>query len=95
MLRYLEAFFRNRWIVSIPALLLLFAGAALVLALPPQHSATATIWTDSVKYLEMNGENRFLSPAEIQSRRLWQLVRTSMLSEAIVNRVPTDLRAHV
>lgn len=88
MIRYLETFFRNKWRISIPALLLLFSGAAFTLTLAPTYWVKATIWTEQSPYLDQPGDNDYQTPAQVQSKRFKELVSTNTFSRAIVDRLP-------
>lgn len=88
MLRYLETFFRNKWLVTIPALLLLFCGAALALFIPKEYNASARIWTEKSAYFDVPNDNPWISAAQIQSNRFRELINTYTFTRAIVDRSP-------
>jgi uncharacterized protein involved in exopolysaccharide biosynthesis len=86
--RYIETFFRNRWLVIIPALFLLGSGLGVGVMLPPQYEATATIWTEAATYLEVpTAPNQYLAPAEIETRRWSELARTHSYATAVAERM--------
>lgn len=88
MERYTETFFRNRWLVLVPALLLLVSGLGVGVMLPPQYEATATIWTEAATYLDLpTAPNQYLSPAEIEARRWGELARTHAFATAVTQRM--------
>ncbi len=93
MLRYLETFFRNRWLVSFPALLLVFSGSALVVLVKPEHTATATVWTEQLPFVDLptSATNRYLTPAQIQRNRLDELRHSYTFARAIVDRTPVGM----
>lgn len=94
MLRYLETFFRNRWLITIPTLLLLLSGSAMAVMVQPQYGAMATIWAEKSTYLELpEQENRWVTPAQLHNGRFRELVRTATLSRAIADRVPAMAQA--
>jgi uncharacterized protein involved in exopolysaccharide biosynthesis len=86
MIRYLETFFRNRWIITLPALVLLFSGSALVLTTPRLFTASSLVWTEQSSYLGVQSGNVWQTPAQIQSGRFKEFVSTSTFSRAIVER---------
>lgn len=88
MLRYLEAFYRNKWKVSIPAFLLLFVGAGLAFFAPKKYEASATIWTETSTYLDVQGvDYRYRTPAEVQASRLSEMIYTETFTQQIIDRV--------
>jgi len=87
VLRYLETFFRNRWRITIPALILLFSGASIILTIVPTYWVKATIWTEQSPYLDQPDDNRYLTPAQVQTNRFKELVSTNTFSRAIVERI--------
>jgi uncharacterized protein involved in exopolysaccharide biosynthesis len=92
--RYLETFFRNRWLLTMPALIILASGVGLALLLPPQYEAKATIWTDTATYLDTpTPDNRYTPPAEIESQRFNELVQTYTFASAVLNRLPNAANA--
>jgi uncharacterized protein involved in exopolysaccharide biosynthesis len=85
---YIETFFRNRWLIILPALLLLASGVGVGLLLPPQYEATATIWTEAATYLDVpTAQNQYLAPAEIEARRWSELARTHSYATAVAGQV--------
>src|SRR6476661_1886446 len=89
VIRYLETFFRNRWVISVPALILLFAGSILAVALMPRkYSVSARVWTERSAYLDAPGaDNQYLTAAQVQSNRFKELVSTVTFTRAIVDRI--------
>ena len=87
VIRYLETFFRNRWLVAIPALLLAFSGAGLVITAPKQFTAGSTIWTEASAYLDLPRDpNRYATPAQIQDGRLSELLKTYSFTRSVVDK---------
>lgn len=90
MIRYLETFFRNRWIITIPALILLLSGSALVLTARKTYPVSARIWTERSVYLNVaNAGNQYLTPAQVQAGRFREFIATDTFSRAIVDRTAT------
>ena len=86
MVRYLETFFRNRWKIMIPTLILMFSGSALVLAAPKLFTVSARAWTEQSSYLGVPSGNAWQTPAQIQSGRFREFVSTGTFSRAIADR---------
>jgi capsular polysaccharide biosynthesis protein len=88
MLRYIESFFRNKWLITIPALCLVLCGTALVLLVTPQYAADATIWVERPTYLEIPGkQNVWITPAQAEAGRFRELISTRTFSQAIAARI--------
>lgn len=86
MIRYLETFFRNRWIISIPAILLLCSGVALIFIQPLEFTASATIWAETSAYLDVQlSKNPYATPGQIQASRFDEFVSTYSFARAIVD----------
>jgi uncharacterized protein involved in exopolysaccharide biosynthesis len=89
VIRYLETFFRNRWVISLPALVLLFSGAGLALRSPKTFEASATVWAETSAYLEVSlSRNPYASPASVQGSRFSELVDTDMFVHRIIENTP-------
>jgi capsular polysaccharide biosynthesis protein len=94
MLRYIESFFRNKWLITIPALCLVLCGTALVLLVTPKYTAGATIWIERSAYLEMPGkQNAWITPAQAEAGRFRELVSTRAFSQAIADRITLPAEA--
>lgn len=88
MLRYIETFFRNTWLIMIPALMFVMIGTALVLLVTPKYAAGATIWTERPTYLEIPGkQNVWVTPAQAEAGRFRELISTRTFSQAIADRI--------
>lgn len=88
MLRYIETFFRNKWLILIPALVFVLIGTALVLLVTPKYAAGATIWTERPIYLEIPGkQNVWITPAQAEAGRFRELISTRTFSQAIADRI--------
>lgn len=86
VLRYLETCFRNRWLITIPAMILLFSSLALIATIEPTYEVSSRIWTDRSDYLQMPGDNPYLTPAQVQASRFRELISTKSFTSAIVER---------
>jgi len=94
MLRYLETFFRNKWIISIPGLILMLSGAGLIRYVPREYHAGARVWTERSVYLAAPGsDNQWVTPASIQSGRFHELISSDTFSRAVVDRTLLDATA--
>ena len=88
--RLIEAFFRHKWLVLLPAILipLLVVPVALVTT-PPQFESRATIWVDRPTYLRYAERPEYLtSPAGEHGGTLGELLRTSSFRADVAKRTP-------
>ncbi|HEX2034419.1 MAG TPA: hypothetical protein VHS99_09560 [Chloroflexota bacterium] len=88
IVRLLEAFFRYKWLVLLPPVLIpLIVGPIALLRVPSYYLAGAGIWVDRSVYLNTNdGFNAYLTPAQNQANRLVDLLRTRSLIISIASR---------
>ena len=86
--KLLETFFRRKLLVLLPPVLipLLIEAVALVTA-PVQYESAAGIWVGRATYLSYTDDsNRFATPAQDQSARLAELLRTQSFLTDIARR---------
>src|SRR5438270_13700079 len=76
--RILEAFFRHKLLVLLPALLIpAIVSPIAVLAMPPMYETTVSVWIDHPVYLTTrDGSNPYVSAVQTQSARLTELLHT-------------------
>jgi uncharacterized protein involved in exopolysaccharide biosynthesis len=76
--RFLEALFRYKWLILAPPILIpLIVGPIAVLRSPVYYDSWAGIWVDRPTYLSYNDDwNQYITPAQNQSGRLAELLRT-------------------
>lgn len=86
--KLLEAFFRHKLLILLPPLLIpLIAGAIAFRTSRPTYESWAGIWVERPTYLKLDDEiNRFNTPAQIQSDRLGQMIRTRSFLIAVAQR---------
>ena len=61
----------------------------MVLLMPKQYEAEATIWTETSAYFEDTlDSNTWLTPVQVQSNRFRELLQTDTFARAIVDRTP-------
>jgi uncharacterized protein involved in exopolysaccharide biosynthesis len=88
--RFLEAFFRYKLLILLPPILLpLIVGPLAILAAPVYYETWAGIWVERPTYLSYNDDwNRYNTPAQNQSGRLNELLRTRSFLLDIAKRTP-------
>jgi uncharacterized protein involved in exopolysaccharide biosynthesis len=88
MVRLLETFFRHKVLILLPTFLIpLIVGPIAVLSAPTFYVSGASVWVDKPTYLAYNDDwNGYLTPAQNQSARLGQLLRTSSFLVDVANR---------
>jgi hypothetical protein len=76
--RFLDAFFQHKLMILLPPLLIpLIVGPIALLLAPVYYETWAGIWVDRPTYLSYNDDwNRYLTPAQNQTGRLNELLRT-------------------
>ncbi len=87
--KFLEAFFRHKLLLLLPPILMTLAvGAWALLAAPVYFDSKANVWVDRPTYIvaESDGFNAYLTPAQNQTLRLTELLRTETFLTAVVNR---------
>ena len=89
MLRYLETFFRNRWMISLPAVLLIVLSAGLTHFVKKKYQAGSTIWTDSSMYLDVGlTDSHYYTPAQLHSSRINELLTTDAFPRSVAKATP-------
>jgi capsular polysaccharide biosynthesis protein len=88
--RFLETFFRHKWLILLPPLLIpLIVGPLAIMNAPSYYESSAGVWVDRAQYLQSNESvNIYLSPAQNQINRLGDLLRTRAFLMAIIGRTP-------
>jgi uncharacterized protein involved in exopolysaccharide biosynthesis len=88
IVRFLEAFFRYKWLIILPPLLIpLVVGPIAVLTAPSYYEVSAGVWVDRPQYLQANSDfNTFLTPAQNQMNRLNDMLRTRTFLQSIAGR---------
>lgn len=88
ILKFLEAFFRYKWLLIVPPILIpLVVGPIAVMTAPSYYEASAGVWVDRAPDLGSNdGFNIYISPAQNQIVRMNDMLRTRAFLMNIVNR---------
>jgi uncharacterized protein involved in exopolysaccharide biosynthesis len=88
MVRLLETFFRHKLVLLLPPLLIpLLVTPPALLTAPIIYETYAGIWVDRPTYLSYNdGWNRYITPAQNQSSRLSELLRTRSFLDEVAKR---------
>lgn len=78
IVRFLEAFFRHKWLIVLPAVLIpLIVGPIAVLTAPSYYEATTSIRVDQATYLPgTEAFNPYITPAQNQINRISDELRT-------------------
>ena len=86
--RLLETFFRHKWLIVLPVVLIpLIVGPVALLTAPVYYESWTSIWAERPAYLNYNdGSNNYLTPAQNQSNRLSELVRTRAFQADVARR---------
>jgi len=93
--KLLEAFFRHKWLLVLPPILIPgIATPIAVASTPPVYDAAVNVWVERPRFLgPQDGANQWLTPSQIESNRLVELLRTRAFSAEIAKR--TSLAALV
>jgi hypothetical protein len=88
IVKFLEAFFRHKWLLILPPLLIpLIVGPIALLNASTYYEAGAGVWVDRAAYLNANdGFNSYLTPAQNQANRLTDMLRTRSFVMSIASR---------
>lgn len=78
IIKFLEAFFRHKLLILLPALLIPGIVAPIAILTAPMYYETfASIWVEKPTYISYASDwNQYISPAQNQSGRLGELLRT-------------------
>ena len=90
MLRYVETYYRHRLLLTAPVALVLLIVAAWVLVQPPSYDATVRLWTEKQTVVPNPNDNPYLTPAQIQSATLTELLSTKYFCVKVGNRIQLD-----
>jgi uncharacterized protein involved in exopolysaccharide biosynthesis len=91
IVRFLEAFFRHKWLIVLPAVLMpLIVTPIALLTAPSYYESTASVWVDRATYLpgDSDGFNPYMSPSQNQINRLNDQLRTRTFLMDIAQRSP-------
>jgi uncharacterized protein involved in exopolysaccharide biosynthesis len=89
MARVLETLFRHKVLILLPTLLLPIVVGAIAFAAPVPYESTAGIWVERATYISFGDEfERWLTPAQHQTNRLNELLRTRSFLTDVVLRSP-------
>ena len=93
--RLLEAFFRHKLLIVLPAVVIPLIVTAAMLASPPQYEASAGVWVERATYLTYSSDDlgRYLTPAQNQRNRLVELMQTRSFLATVARK--TALNAYV
>ena len=92
VIRVLETLFRHKFLIVLPTVLIpLIVGPIAVMTAPIFYETGASVWVDRPSYLSYyltntDDWNGYLSPAQNQSARLNQLLRTNAFLIDVANR---------
>lgn len=87
--RVLEQLFAHKLLVVLPVLIIPLAALVVALQTPPMYQATANIWVERAPYVTyQNDLDRYAQPADIQAKRVIELLRTRTFVNAVVARSP-------
>lgn len=97
MLRYIETFFRNKWRILIPAIILLVvAEVASYTLIARDYESHATVWVDRPAYITGTTggtyTNPYETPAQSQANSIQQLLSTDSFVSDIVKRAGWENR---
>ncbi|MDQ3703081.1 MAG: hypothetical protein M3442_19485 [Chloroflexota bacterium] len=87
--KFVETFFRHKWLLMLPPVLMTLAvGAWALLAAPVFFDSVANVWVDRATYLVAgsDGFNSYLTPAQNQALRLNELLRTETFVASVAQR---------
>jgi len=86
--KILEAFFRHKLLLLLPPILIPgIVGPVAVLSTPPIYETSAGVWIDRPTYLNYkDGSNTWLTPVQVQSARLTELLRTRAFLDDVAQR---------
>jgi uncharacterized protein involved in exopolysaccharide biosynthesis len=77
MLRVLETFFRHKVLILLPTIVLPIVIGVIAFAAPAPYESAAGVWVERATYLSYRDEfERWLTPAQSQTNRLNELLRT-------------------
>lgn len=88
MLRLLDTFFRHKLLLLLPPILIpLLVGPPAVMTAPVTYETYAGIWVDKPTYLNYaNDWNSYITPAQNQSGRLLELLKTRTFLDDVAKR---------
>jgi uncharacterized protein involved in exopolysaccharide biosynthesis len=77
--RALEAFFRHKWLIVLPPLLVPLVVVPLAILLSAaRYEASAGVWVDRPTYLVNRDDlDRYATPSQLQASRLYELLQTN------------------
>jgi uncharacterized protein involved in exopolysaccharide biosynthesis len=87
MRKLLEAFFRHKWLVLLPPLLIpLLVTPIVFLTTPVAYESVAGVWVDRATYLDPKGQSQYVSAALSQSNQIGELLHTRSFMLDVVQR---------
>jgi uncharacterized protein involved in exopolysaccharide biosynthesis len=88
MVRLIETFFRHKLLLLLPPILIpLLVGPPALLTAPISYESYAGIWVDRPTYLNYQTDwNSYITPAQNQSGRLTELVKTQSFLDDVAKR---------
>ncbi|MDQ6841611.1 MAG: Wzz/FepE/Etk N-terminal domain-containing protein, partial [Actinomycetota bacterium] len=87
--RVLEQLFGHKLLVLLPAILIPAIALAISLQTPPIYQATANVWVERPAYVSYQSDlDRYAQPADIEAKRVNELLRTRTFVGAVVARSP-------
>ncbi len=87
--RVLEQFFGHKLLVVLPVLVIPLAALVVALQSPPIYQATANIWVERAPYVTSQSNfDQYSQPADVQVKRLNELLQTRTFVNAVVTRSP-------
>jgi uncharacterized protein involved in exopolysaccharide biosynthesis len=82
-----EALFRYKWLVLLPPTLIpLVVTPVAIMMTPPYYESVVGVWVDTPTYLDVKGNNPFVSAALTTSTQLSELLHTRAFMLDVVNR---------
>ena len=76
MLRFVETFYRHRLLLMTPVAVVLIVAAGLVLTKPRSYDATVRLWAERSGLVSNPNDNQYLTPAQVQTGILNELLGT-------------------